>query len=89
MTLMPTPAVAFLAAWPYDPSLTKGHTDAMHHVNDQWDVFVCDVRTGKVTRLTDDAFHAVRFPTGRLLILRKRGEVSNCAGEQHYLLFIN
>jgi hypothetical protein len=47
--------IAFLAGMPYDPSLTKGFTDAMHHVNDQWDVFVCDVRTGRVTRITDDA----------------------------------
>jgi len=47
--------IAFLAAMPYRPSLTKGLTDAMHHVNDQWDVFVCDVRTGQVKRITDDA----------------------------------
>jgi hypothetical protein len=46
--------IAFVVAMPYDPSVTEGLTDAMHNVNDQWDVFVCDVRTGRATRITDD-----------------------------------
>jgi Tol biopolymer transport system component len=46
--------IAFVVAMPYDPSLTRDLTDAMHNVNDQWDVFVCNVTTGQVTRVTDD-----------------------------------
>jgi beta-lactamase regulating signal transducer with metallopeptidase domain len=45
--------IAFLAKTPDDPR-TPGLYDRRHPAKGNWDVFVCDVRTGRTTRITDD-----------------------------------